>query len=167
MIKWNRFSVCLYLFAFLTHIQILLCSTTFFKLRFWYSCFVVQRKTWEEAILWNTNFQWFNMYRHCLNSTTKEGECHFCPIEWTKVTMHFWTHPVFLGEKWARNSHKVVQITLVLMTSYQLGLHAVVSPAKESIPSWKKKQEWAISIMTSSAMVQTYEVLGYISAGIW
>lgn len=36
----------------------------------------------------------------------------------------------------------------------QLLLHTVVSPAKELIPSWKRKQEQAIRVLTSSAMVQ-------------
>lgn len=50
--------------------------------------------------------------------------------------------------------------------SLQLLLHAVVSPAKELLSSWKRKQEQAISILTSSAVVQTHEVLEYVSAGM-
>lgn len=48
----------------------------------------------------------------------------------------------------------------------QLLLYTVLSPAKELIPSWKRKQEQAIRILTSSAMVQTQEVVEYISAGM-
>lgn len=48
----------------------------------------------------------------------------------------------------------------------QLLLYALVPPAKELISSWKRKQEQVISILTSSATVQTHEVLEYVSAGM-
>lgn len=56
-LKEKRFPVCLYLFAFIRHIHVSVpfCSTAFFKHTFWYSCLVVQGKTWEQAIFCNTD----------------------------------------------------------------------------------------------------------------